>query len=115
VLLAGPPGCGKTLAARALATESGMNFLHVRPPRLLSQYLGEAERAVAELFARARATAPTLVFFDEFDALAPRRTGRDPTLDRIVAQLLTEFDGLAGHPGVVSLPRRTGRAPSIPR
>ncbi len=103
VLLAGPPGCGKTLAARALATESRMNFLHVRPPTLLSRYLGEAERAVAELFERARATAPALIFFDEFDALAPRRTGRDPTLDRIVAQLLTEFDGLAGHPGVVVL------------
>jgi transitional endoplasmic reticulum ATPase len=103
VLLAGPPGSGKTLAARALATESAMNFLHVRPPRLLSQFLGEAERAVAELFATARATAPTLVFFDEFDAIAPRRTGRDATLDRIVAQLLTEFDALAGHPGVVVL------------
>jgi transitional endoplasmic reticulum ATPase len=103
VLLTGPPGCGKTLAARAIATESGMNLLHVRPPRLLSQFLGEAERAVAELFATARATAPSIIFFDEFDALAPRRSGRDPTLDRIVAQLLTEFDGLAGHPGVVVL------------
>ncbi len=103
VLLAGPPGSGKTLAARALATESGMNFIHVRPPRLLSQFLGEAERAVASLFATARATEPALVFFDEFDAIAPRRTGRDPTLDRIVAQLLTEFDALTGHPGVVVL------------
>jgi SpoVK/Ycf46/Vps4 family AAA+-type ATPase len=103
ILLTGPPGCGKTLAARALATESGMNLLHVRPPRILSQFLGEAERAVAELFATARATAPSIIFFDEFDALAPRRSGRDPTLDRIVAQLLTEFDGLTSHPGVVAL------------
>jgi transitional endoplasmic reticulum ATPase len=103
VLLTGPPGCGKTLAARALAAESGMNLLHVHPPRLLSQYLGEAERAVAGLFATARATAPALVFFDEFDALAPRRSGRDATLDRIVAQLLTEFDGLDGDRDVVVL------------
>jgi transitional endoplasmic reticulum ATPase len=103
VLLAGPPGTGKTLVARALATESGMNLLHVRPPRILSQFLGEAERAVAEVFASARAAAPALVFFDEFDALAPRRAGRDPTLDRIVAQLLAEFDALTWHPGVVVL------------
>jgi transitional endoplasmic reticulum ATPase len=103
VLLTGPPGCGKTLAARALAAESGMNLLHVHPPRLLSQFLGEAERAVASLFATALATAPALIFFDEFDALAPRRSGRDATLDRIVAQLLAEFDGLAADREVVVL------------
>ena len=84
VLLAGPPGSGKTLLARALATETGMNFLPVRPPRLLSRYLGDAERAVADIFRTARDTAPTLIFFDEFDALAPRRGGQDAVLDRIV-------------------------------
>ena len=112
VLLVGPPGTGKTLAARVLATESGMNYLPVRAPRLLSQYFGEAERAVAELFATARATAPTLLFFDELDALAPRRSGKDPVLDRIVAQLLTEFDGLAHGSGVVVL-AATNRAGAI--
>lgn len=112
VLLVGPPGTGKTLAGRVLATESGMNFLPVRAPRLLSQYFGEAERAVAELFATARAAAPTLLFFDELDALAPRRTGKDPVLDRIVAQLLTEFDGLADVSDVVVL-AATNRPASI--
>ena len=112
VLMVGPPGTGKTLAAAVLATEAQMNFLPVRAPRLLSQYFGEAERAVAELFATARATAPTLLFFDELDALAPRRTGKDPVLDRIVAQLLTEFDGLKDDAGVVVL-AATNRASAI--
>ena len=99
VLLTGPPGAGKTLAARALATEAGVNFIAVRAPRLLSQYLGEAERALAELFDKARATAPSILFFDEIDALAPRRGGRDAVLDRMVAELLVEFDGLGDDGG----------------
>ncbi len=103
VLMSGPPGSGKTLLARALAFESGMNFIPVRPTRIMSQFLGEAERAVAEIFAKARHAAPCLIFFDELDALAPRRSGRDATLDRIVAQLLTEMDGLASNAGVVVL------------
>ncbi|ARE42207.1 Cell division protein FtsH [Rhodovulum sp. P5] len=78
----------------------------------MSQYLGEAERAVARLFETARATAPTLLFFDELDALAPRRSGKDAVLDRIVAQLLTEIDGCAGRDGVVLL-AATNRAASI--
>lgn len=102
-LLAGPPGSGKTLLARALATESGMNFIGVRPTRIMSQFLGEAERAVAELFAKARHAAPAILFFDEFDALARQRSGMDAVLDRVVAQFLVEMDGLARNNGVFVL------------
>ncbi|MEO0634191.1 MAG: AAA family ATPase [Pseudomonadota bacterium] len=103
ILLSGPPGTGKTLLARALAAKAGMNFIPVRPPRLLSQYFGEAERAVAELFARARQTAPSLLFFDEFDALAPARGADTGVVDRIVGQLLVELDGLAANTDLVVL------------
>ena len=70
VLLYGPPGCSKTLLAKAVATESSMNFLAVRGPELLSKWLGESEKAVQSLFRRARAAAPSIIFFDEIDALA---------------------------------------------
>ncbi|WP_043769190.1 AAA family ATPase [Roseivivax isoporae] len=112
ILLSGPPGTGKTLLARALAAEAGMNVIAVRPPRILSRYFGEAERAIAEVFATARATAPTLLFFDEFDALAPRRGGGGEVHDRIVAQLLTEFDAVSVTRGVVVL-AATNRAGAI--
>jgi AAA family ATPase len=69
----GPPGCSKTLMAKALATESSMNFLAVRGPELLSKWLGESEKAVQKLFSRARAAAPSIIFFDEIDALASKR------------------------------------------
>ena len=103
VLMSGPPGSGKTMLARALAAESGMNFIPVRPARIMSQFMGEAERAIAEIFAKARQSAPCLIFFDELDALAPRRNGNDATLDRIVAQLLTDLDGMAQNTDVVVL------------
>ncbi|MEM8537579.1 MAG: AAA family ATPase [Pseudomonadota bacterium] len=103
VLLSGPPGTGKTLLARALAQEAAMNFIAVRPTQILSQFLGEAERAIADIFTKARQSAPCLVFFDELDALAPRRTGKDAVLDRIVAQLLVEMDGMARNTGVTVL------------
>jgi ribosome biogenesis ATPase len=73
ILLYGPPGCGKTLIAKAIANESRANFISVRGPELLDKYVGESERAVRVVFERARASAPCVVFFDELDALAPKR------------------------------------------
>lgn len=112
VMLAGPPGSGKTLLARGLAGESGLNFIGVRPTRILSQFLGEAERAVADLFSKARQAAPSILFFDEFDALARRRGGADAVLDRVVAQLLVEMDGL-GTGGEVVVLAATNRPAAI--
>lgn len=95
VLLYGPPGCSKTLMAKAVATESSMNFLAVRGPELLSKWLGESEKAVQSLFRRARAAAPAIVFFDEIDALAGVRGDTSSGVsDRVLAQLLTELDGI---------------------
>ncbi|GCB74861.1 hypothetical protein scyTo_0020823, partial [Scyliorhinus torazame] len=73
ILLYGPPGCSKTMIAKALANESGLNFLAVKGPELLSKYVGESERAVREIFRKARAVAPSILFFDEIDALAVER------------------------------------------
>jgi len=95
VLLAGPPGTGKTLIARALANEAQVNFLAVSGPELLDRFVGESERAVRDIFAKARSLAPTILFFDEIDALAPvRGEGDGAVSDRVVAQLLTEIDGI---------------------
>ncbi|HEV2301835.1 MAG TPA: AAA family ATPase, partial [Stellaceae bacterium] len=101
ILLYGPPGNGKTLIVQALASRGHMNFISVKGPQLLSKYVGESERAVRELFARARQAAPCLVFLDEVDALAPRRGGeRSEAADRVVSQLLTELDGIEAMRGV---------------
>ena len=94
ILLYGPPGCSKTLLARAVAAESGLNFLAVKGPELLSKFVGDSERAVAGLFARARGAAPAVIFFDEIDGLAGARGGGGGAGDRVLAQLLTEMDGL---------------------
>eukprot|EP00743_Colponemidia_sp_Colp-15_P009795 GILK01010729.1.p1 GENE.GILK01010729.1~~GILK01010729.1.p1 ORF type:complete len:909 (+),score=206.63 GILK01010729.1:86-2812(+) len=95
VLLYGPPGCGKTLLAKAVANESGANFISVKGPELLNKYVGESERAVRTLFERARASAPCVIFFDELDALCPRRGHEgNASTERVVNQLLTELDGL---------------------
>jgi len=103
VLLYGPPGTGKTLLARALAGESEVNFIHVAGPELIDKYVGESEKAIRELFERARQTAPTIVFFDEIDALAGRRGEGHEVGERVVSQLLTELDGLQDNPNLVVL------------
>lgn len=94
VLLWGPPGCGKTLLAKAVANESHSNFISVKGPELLNKYVGESERAVRQVFERARHSAPCIVFFDELDALCPRRSDESDAASRVVNQLLTEMDGL---------------------
>uniref|UniRef100_A0A3Q3AHF4 vesicle-fusing ATPase n=1 Tax=Kryptolebias marmoratus TaxID=37003 RepID=A0A3Q3AHF4_KRYMA len=106
VLLYGPPGCSKTMIAKALANESGLNFLAIKGPELLSKYVGESERAVREVFRKARAVAPSIVFFDEIDALASERgssSGSGGVGDRVLAQLLTEMDGIEQLRGVTVL------------
>ncbi|MDD1685051.1 MAG: CDC48 family AAA ATPase [Methanoregula sp.] len=96
ILLYGPPGTGKTLIAKAVASESGANFIPIRGPQLLSKWVGESERAVREVFRKARQVSPSIVFFDEIDALAPSRgTGSDSHVsDNVLNQILTEMDGL---------------------
>lgn len=102
VLLCGPPGCGKTLLAKAVANEAGINFISVKGPELLNMYVGESERAVRQCFTRARNSAPCVIFFDEFDALCPKRTGSNDSSasSRVVNQLLTEMDGVEERKGV---------------
>ncbi|KAG4305066.1 hypothetical protein PORY_001236 [Pneumocystis oryctolagi] len=101
VLLWGPPGCGKTLLAKAVANESCANFISVRGPELLNKYLGESERAVRQVFSRARASVPCIIFFDELDAIVPRRDDSLPESSaRVVNTLLTELDGLNDRRGI---------------
>ena len=103
ILLHGPPGCGKTLLARVIATESEANFISVRGPEIFSKWVGESEKAIREIFRRARMAAPSIVFFDEFDALVPSRgSGGDSRVtERVISQLLTEIDGLVSLQNVV--------------
>jgi transitional endoplasmic reticulum ATPase len=104
VLLHGPPGTGKTLLAKALANEAESNFISIKGPELLNEYVGGSERGVREVFAKARENAPTVIFFDEIDAIAGERgrnTGDSGVGERVVSQLLTELDGLEELEGVV--------------
>ena len=106
ILLSGPPGCGKTLLARAVATMSEINFISVKGPELLSKYVGESEERIRDVFQKAREASPCLIFFDEIDAVAPRRSSGsmgDSVASRVLAQLLTEMDGVEALDGVVVL------------
>nr|XP_014099100.2 nuclear valosin-containing protein-like isoform X2 [Bactrocera oleae] len=105
VLLCGPPGCGKTLLAKAIANEAGINFISVKGPELMNMYVGESERAVRACFQRARNSAPCVIFFDEFDSLCPKRsdTNEGGSGTRVVNQLLTEMDGVEDRKGVYIL------------
>ena len=97
ILLYGPPGCGKTLLARAVATESEANFITIKGPEVFSKWVGESEKAIREVFRKARMAAPAVIFFDEFDSLVPGR-GRgysdSGVSERVISQLLTEMDGI---------------------
>jgi len=106
ILLAGPPGCGKTLLAKAVATESQTNFISIKGPALMSKYVGESEKGVREVFHKARQAAPCIVFFDEIDALVPTRsagTSDAHVSERILSQFLAEFDGIDELKGVLVL------------
>ena len=109
ILLYGPPGCSKTLMARAIATEGNMNFLAVKGPELLSKWLGESERALASLFRRARLASPSVIFFDEMDAIASKRGGGGGGGDRLLSQLLTELDGVTSGGNSSTSDGRKGR------
>lgn len=105
VLLYGPPGCGKTMIAKAIANESQANFISVKGPELLSKWVGESEKALREVFRKGRQASPTVIFFDEIDALAPQRglyTGSAGVSERVISQLLTEMDGLTARGNVVA-------------
>ncbi|MFX1366888.1 MAG: CDC48 family AAA ATPase [Promethearchaeota archaeon] len=97
ILLYGPPGCGKTLLARAVATESKANFISIKGPELLSKWVGESEKAIREVFRKAKMASPCIIFFDEFDSIAPsrgRHTSDSGVTEKVLSQFLTELDGL---------------------
>ena len=105
VLLTGPPGAGKTLLAKAVASQSGVNFISIKGPSLFSRWVGESEKGVREVFRKARQASPCVVFFDEIDALAPVRDagGGAHVAERVISQLLTEMDGIEDLKGVTVL------------
>jgi transitional endoplasmic reticulum ATPase len=104
ILLYGPPGCGKTLLARAVATESEANFISIKGPEVFSKWVGESEKAIREVFRKARMAAPAVIFFDEVDSLTPRRGlgfSDSGVSERVISQLLTEMDGLVSLEDIV--------------
>jgi transitional endoplasmic reticulum ATPase len=104
VLLYGPPGCGKTLLARGVATESAANFITIKGPEIFSKWVGESEKAIREVFRKARMAAPAVIFFDEIDSLLPRRGagfGDSGVSERVISQLLTEMDGIVSLEDIV--------------
>jgi len=104
ILLYGPPGCGKTLLARAVATESEANFISVKGPEIFSKWVGESEKAIREIFRKARTAAPAIIFFDELDSIIPRRGAGysdSGATERVISQLLTEMDGIESLQNVV--------------
>ncbi len=106
ILLSGPPGCGKTMLAKAVANESKVNFISIKGPALLSKYVGESEEAVREVFRKARQASPCIVFFDEIDALIPARgsgSGDSRVSERVLSQFLAELDGIEELKGVLVL------------
>ncbi len=97
ILLIGPSGCGKTMLARAVATESEANFISIKGPKIFSRWVGESEKAIREIFRKARMASPAVIFFDEVDSLVPRRgqgDGDSGVTERVISQLLTEMDGI---------------------
>jgi len=101
-LLYGPPGCSKTLIAKALATESGLNFFAVKGPELFSKYVGDTEKAVRDVFKKARMSSPSIIFFDEIDAMASARNNESSGVeDKVLCQLLNEMDGIEGRGKVI--------------
>jgi transitional endoplasmic reticulum ATPase len=104
ILLFGPPGCGKTLLARAVATEGEANFISIKGPEIFSKWVGESEKAIREVFRKARTAAPAIIFFDELDSIVPRRGlgySDSGASERVISQLLTELDGIEALQNVV--------------
>ncbi len=115
ILMVGPPGCGKTMMARAAATETQANFISVKGPAMMDKFVGGAERNVREIFLKAKQASPCIIFFDEIDAIAPARgstVGDSGAVNRVLAQLLTELDGVEELKGVLVL-AATNRADMI--
>ncbi|KAK7202459.1 P-loop containing nucleoside triphosphate hydrolase protein [Myxozyma melibiosi] len=103
ILLYGPPGCSKTLTAKALATEAGLNFLSVKGPEIFNKYVGESEKAIREIFRKARNASPSIIFFDEIDAISAARGHAEVGGDRVLTSLLTEMDGVESMGNVMVL------------
>jgi len=106
IILHGKPGTGKTYLAKALASESGVNFISVKGPQILSRYIGESEKGVRELFRLAKQASPCILFLDEIDSLTPRRTADSSgsgVIERVIGQFLTEMDGIEDLNGVIVL------------